>query len=294
MIILLGNNQDPQVAAIATELQKRDVRSIVFDSAAFPQSQQLSYYPEAGDMALRFDANSIWLSDIHKLYWRSYAQPQLPEANLVAQRDSDSLLLSFLALLGDRAVNSADAVRFHREKSRQLATVAAHGIEIPATYIGNDPDDIRSFCELNGDCIFKPVVGGDYAQRVGPSHLLDEHMQRALKCSPITLQRFISGTNVRSYVIGDEVFTAEIRSDKEDFRLDSDVEILPFVLPDVIERQARLAKNLLGLSWTAIDWRRDDAGTYYFLEANPSPMFVNFERNSGFPLAERLANLLAN
>lgn len=293
MIVLLGSPEDVQIQAVSTHIDRAGVRSVVLDSAMFPQHLQLSYRPDSGEVLLRHpDGGDLQLSDIHALYWRTHGTTRPAEPNAVGQRDSDSLLLSFLTLLGDRAVNSADAVRYHREKARQLAAVCAAGIRIPPTYIGNDADAIRAFCSAHEDCIFKPVVGGDYAQRIGAAHLEPSHLERALRSSPITLQRFVTGTNVRTYVIGHDTFSAEIRSAHEDFRLDRDVEILPITLPAAVEHQALQVRRLLGLAWTAIDWRRDDQGSYHFLEANPSPMFVNFERNSGFPLSQRLAELL--
>ena len=35
------------------------------------------------------------------------------------------------------------------------------------------------------------------------------------------------------------------------------------------------------LRWTGIDFRRDAAGRWCFLEANPCPMFLRFERDTG-------------
>jgi glutathione synthase/RimK-type ligase-like ATP-grasp enzyme len=46
------------------------------------------------------------------------------------------------------------------------------------------------------------------------------------------------------------------------------------------------------LEWTAIDWRLKPNGEYVFLEANPSPMFLHFERQTGFPITQELVKLL--
>ena len=294
MIVLLGSASDPQVDAIAQQLVQMRADHVIWDSGKFPQTQQMSYFPLEGQLKCRIGENELSTSDVHSLYWRSFQTPGTAEKNHLARRDAESLVFSFLNLLGDRAVNSFDAIRFHREKPRQLAAVAAIGITIPETYVGNDADAVRTFCASHQHCIFKPVTGGDYATSVGPGHLSDEHLNRSLSQSPITLQRFVRGTNVRSYVIGDSLYSAEIRSSLDDFRLDPNSEIKPIELPDDIANQARLARQHLGLSWTAIDWRRDEEGKYFFLEANPSPMFVNFERRTGYPLSARLASLLVH
>ena len=38
---------------------------------------------------------------------------------------------------------------------------------------------------------------------------------------------------------------------------------------------------MLGLRWSGIDLKADAAGTLKFLELNPSPMFLGFDRNAG-------------
>ena len=44
--------------------------------------------------------------------------------------------------------------------------------------------------------------------------------------------------------------------------------------------------------WTGIDLRLTPEGRYVFLEANPSPMFLGFERQTGLPITDNLAALL--
>jgi D-alanine-D-alanine ligase-like ATP-grasp enzyme len=73
-----------------------------------------------------------------------------------------------------------------------------------------------------------------------------------------------------------------------------DVELIPLnILPEIERRSIAIARSLL-LEWTEIDWRRNNQGEYYFLEANPSPMFTYFEDKTGYPLTEGLVNLLMN
>lgn len=48
----------------------------------------------------------------------------------------------------------------------------------------------------------------------------------------MTIQEYIPGTNIRSYVIADSVYSAEIRSSSVDFREDLDAELIPIELPE--------------------------------------------------------------
>jgi glutathione synthase/RimK-type ligase-like ATP-grasp enzyme len=94
---------------------------------------------------------------------------------------------------------------------------------------------------------------------------------------------YIAGNNIRTYVIGNCVYSAEIRTGAVDFRDDIDLELIPLKVPPEIERMSiAIARSLL-LEWTAIDWRRNNHDEYYFLEANPSPMFTYFEAKTGYP-----------
>ena len=290
MILLMGEAEDPQVIRIAEELTEMNQPFLIFDSQQFPKQHTLSYRPAENSMQLKIGEHCLTQNDIRSLYWRTLSSPQ--SDNPIAIRDSASLLRSFLHLLGNKSKNSADAVRFHQEKPRQLAEVSQLGVRIPDTYVGNDPEAIKAFCARNNKVIFKPVTGGDYAQIINDAHLADEHLQTSLSQSPVTLQAYVEGTNIRSYVMGNSIFSAEIRSDAQDFRTDEHAELIPFDVPESIAHQATQICRTLGLDWSGIDWRRTPEGEYIFLEANPSPMFANFEKRTQLPIAKHLARLL--
>ena len=292
MILLMGHEQDPQIVAVAGALTALEKSFLIFDSSLYPARHQISYRPLDNSMQLQIDEHRLSLNDIHSLYWRTFSSPEGKQDNPIALRDSNSLLRSFLHSLGDKARNTADAVQLHQEKPRQLAMVAQLGISIPDTYVGNDSQSVRAFCAKHNEVIFKPVTGGDYAQIVCADHLTDEHLQSSLSQSPVTLQAYVEGTNIRSYVIGNDIFSAEIRSNAKDFRTDEGAELIPITLPAEIAQQAIAICNALGLHWSGIDWRRTSRGNYVFLEANPSPMFVNFERYTQLPVTQHLAQLL--
>ncbi len=114
----------------------------------------------------------------------------------------------------------------------------------------------------------------------------------ALKIAPVTLQEYIPGTNIRSYAIAEAVYSAEIRSTALDFREDTEAELIPIQLPEAVQQQCVAITKTLKLEWTAIDWRLKPTGEYIFLEANPSPMFLYFEKQTGFPITEKLLSLL--
>ncbi len=141
--------------------------------------------------------------------------------------------------------------------------------------------------------IFKPVYGGAHAKFLNQEYLTEERLKLALKTAPITLQEYIHGTNIRTYCIGKKIYSAEIRSNSLDFREDINARLIPLELPAEIEEQSFKIAAALGLKWTAIDWRLTPAGEYFFLEANPSPMFIHFEQETNYPITSAIIDLLA-
>ncbi|WKE65906.1 hypothetical protein PVT67_01200 [Gallaecimonas kandeliae] len=296
MIILMGEKEDLQIGLVAKQLSNKNINFKILDSRQFPLEIQLSYKPANQAMQLRLGEKVFVTDDVKGLYWRNFQVAPVKQnpSNWIATRDSQSLLKSFLKKLGRKAINSWDAIEFHQEKPRQLEAVFQAGVTIPSTWVGNDKDGLRNFVAKTGRCIFKPVVGGDHTGFVTEKHLEEEHLTKALGQAPVTVQQCIDGTNIRTYVIGDRQFSAEIASDSLDFREDTNARLIPMTPPTEIQQQAQTIRKVLGLAWTAIDWRRDEQGRYFYLEANPSPMFYHFEKLTGHPVSLALSELLQN
>jgi glutathione synthase/RimK-type ligase-like ATP-grasp enzyme len=297
-ILVLSNLEDAHAQHMVDALTQAGATVDYLNTRLFPTQIHISWQPDErlGYLTLP-NAQSLKLADIYKVFWRNLCVPQLPDlknADLqaVAYSDTMSLLRTLLQAKPDIWVNSWMAYQFHKEKPLQLSTVKQLGVSIPATLISNDPAKITEFSRLLTKAIFKPVYGGTHTQLVTPSHLDPERLSAVLKLSPITIQAYIPGTNIRSYTIGDNVYSAEIRSDAVDFREDEDAELIPVEIPEYIRQQCLAIAQALMLKWTAIDWRRQPTGEYIFLEANPSPMFMHFEHQTGFPIVQKLVQLL--
>ncbi len=295
--LILGNAADPHAATIHEALKTIGKPVHYWDTDAFPTENALSLLPQDNEAWLTLAGDKrIALSQVNSVFWRNFpgvSPPELPaESQQIAQWDCLSLVRSLLQFPNIHWVNSWDAYQFHQEKPRQLAQVHRLGVTIPATLISNEPRALQEFAAQQDELIFKPVYGGAHTERVRPEHLETERLRRILRLSPVTLQQYVKGTNVRSYVIGDAVYTAEIRSDAVDFREDDAAQLIPLQPGETIEQQCRAIARSLHLTWTAIDWRVTPTGEYFFLEANPSPMFIHFENQTGFPITQSLVEQL--
>lgn len=297
-ILILGNSEDAHAAHISNALMQAGAVVNYLDTRLFPTQLKISWQPGTlrGTLALP-GGKTLSLQDIHSVFWRSFSEVYIPSLkDLYQQRiafnDSMSTLRSLIQACPARWVNSWQAYQFHKEKPLQLNKVKQLGVQIPATLISNNAEEVIEFCQTQEKTIFKPVYGGAHTQFVTEAHLEPRRLNLALNLSPVTIQAYIPGTNIRSYVIGESVYSAEIQSHSLDFRQDEKAKLIPVDLPESVRRQCLAIANVLMLEWTAIDWRLQPTGDYIFLEANPSPMFLYFEQQTGFPITGVLIKLL--
>jgi glutathione synthase/RimK-type ligase-like ATP-grasp enzyme len=242
------------------------------------------------------EGRRIVLDEVRSVYWRQYHgvdSPELPdnEQSFIAQNDSRSLFESFLMQLPARWVNGWRGFRLHQTKPAALSLVAELGVPIPATLCTNDPHAVRDFVARHPQVIFKPVQGGAHTRRFTAAHLKEEHLAN-LRYAPVTLQEEIRGTNVRVFVAGHRVFGCELHTDELDYRDSPDVQIRVCTLTDDFQKTCIQIARRLELIWSGMDFVRTREGQFVFLEANPSPMFLGFEQQSGLPLTDSLAELL--
>lgn len=297
-ILILGNAEDVHAAHVKDALTRAGATVAYLDTRLFPTQIRVSWHPDNQSGYLIFpDRRKFDLQDIHCVFWRNFNGVRVPsledsQQQKIALNDAMSTLRSLMQGCSVRWVNSWQAYQFHQEKPLQLRKAKQLGVTIPATLISNDPQQVTEFALSHEKAIFKPVYGGAHARFVTESHLEPERLNLALSISPVTIQEYIPGTNIRSYVIGESVYSAEIRSKSLDFREDLEAELIPVELPELVEQQCRAIARAFLLEWTAIDWRLNPGGEYVFLEANPSPMFIHFERQTGFPITQKLVSLL--
>ncbi|GAA6619421.1 RimK family alpha-L-glutamate ligase [Scytonema sp. NUACC26] len=299
-ILILGNSSDTHAAHLKNVLTQAGARVDYLDTNLFPTQLRMSWNPntQIGCLTLP-EGRRLKLQEIHSIFWRTFSGVYIPQLKdsyqqQIAFNDSMSALRSFMQACPSRWVNSWQAYQFHKEKPLQLNKAKQIGVTIPDTLIGNHPEEILEFVQIHEKVIFKPVYGGAHTQVLTEEHLEPKRLNLVLMLSPIAIQEYIPGTNVRSYVIGESVYSAEIRSPAIDFREDTDAELIPRELPEAVQQQSLAIAKAFMLDWTAIDWRVKPNNEYIFLEANPSPMFIHFENETGFPITQNLVNLLMN
>jgi hypothetical protein len=296
--VIVGGPGDAHAAAVGERLVARGVAVTYLDFAAFPAEVTLAWDPIARTGVLVCDGREQALERLRAVYWRLATRPRAPAglqagAHGFAEDESRRAIEATLRALPCPVINTPEAVAAHRFKPLQSAAVAALGVATPATLISNSPAALRAFVATQpAGVIVKPVGGGAYARRLVAADL---ERGPSIRACPMQYQAYVPGEDLRIYVVDERVFAGRIVTrdrDHVDFRTDPDHHSVACALgPDDVARCLRIARTL-GLRFTGIDLRRTDAGELVFLEANPSPMFLRFEHDTGHPITQALVDAL--
>lgn len=295
-VVVLGVPGEEHATHVEHLLKSRCVQVEFLHSSLFPKTLKMNIQnpPQLGKIA--FPSGTTWsFQEIHSFYWRNFCDINPDAANslfdmeqlYIAQNDSRSLLESFLIDAPGKWVNGWTGFQLHQRKPAALNLACQNGATVPKTLYTNDPKAILDFMHPEKEYIFKPIQGGAYTRSILKSNLTESRLKR-LSIAPVTIQEKITGTNIRVFRAGDWIEACEIHTAELDFREDRSVSMSRVALPEHFRQLCKNISNALHLSWTGMDFIRDSSGTYYFLEANPSPMFIGFERLTGLPIGERL------
>ncbi|MCV2884558.1 hypothetical protein OE749_07615 [Aestuariibacter sp. AA17] len=295
--IILGSKEDFHAQHMLKACKRRNVNAFRLDTSDYPSNTTISYFPEQQDGTIESEQMSLKFSEIDSVFWSSISPSTSHSSNplqdQIATNDSTSMIYTLMLTSTIKWCNSWHDFHFHKAKPKQLALAAKTGATIPNTYTGNNPIQLAEFAQSQEKSIYKPVYGGAYCALVTPQLLDKTHLSSVLKVSPVTIQSFVPGANIRTFVINDRTFSGRIDSDSVDFREDEQHIVKRHTLPDEVQSLAIKIRDAFKMQWTAIDWRLTPDGKYYFLEANPSPMFIHFEQQTGFPITEELITMLS-
>jgi glutathione synthase/RimK-type ligase-like ATP-grasp enzyme len=211
------------------------------------------------------------------------------------------VLSSLPALWVNHPARLADAAY----KPVQLVKAARCGLVVPETLITNEPEAVGEFAG-RGRTVAK-VLGANsileadvrkiaYTRLLGHDDLAD---LRGIEQTTHLFQRWVPKSfEVRMIVIGEHVTTAAIRAGSAAAYVDwrSDYENLVYDLidpPTAIVTGVRKLMAELDLVYGALDFVVGPEGEWTFLELNAGGQYGWVEEETGAPLTDQLADLLA-
>jgi glutathione synthase/RimK-type ligase-like ATP-grasp enzyme len=214
----------------------------------------------------------------------------------MAEAEYQLSLMQLLDLLPCIVVNRAKASTSNDSKLYQAFLAESFGLRTPATLVTTDPDEVREFYH---DCqkrvIYKSLSSvRSIVNRLNDDDLADR-LSRVRNC-PTQFQECVDGVDIRVHVVGERVFATEIVSDVSDYRYagrqGASLSMREIEIPAEIAHSCIGMSSRLGLVLAGVDLRRTPEGLYYCFEINPSPGFIFYEKATGQPISEAVAQLL--
>lgn len=201
-------------------------------------------------------------------------------------------------------INPIFATYIAERKIYQLKIAKLLGFNIPNTIISNDANTIIAFSEQNAPCIIKPISSGmqEKGQAIYSMYTSNFDISNIPKNelfeAPILIQEKIKNHNdIRITVIGDHIFSASISKSENEVdwrRPEINKNYAVHNLPTELEKKIFKLNDYLNLNYSAIDFILDPDGNYVFLEINPAGEWAWIEKDLGFPISQKIIEMLTS
>ena len=301
MILLYGISEDSPMSMVRDELNKAAANYLFLDHRnIFNYSIEFSCSEDGADKAIiNAPGISFDLSEVSSVYTRPYNfmdYPQMQGRSLddptaVTAMGFEHQFMLCLDTSNAFVVNRSEPSASNNSKPYQLSVIREVGLNIPETFITNEPLAAAQFIKTNADCVYKSVSGvRSIVRRVSESHY--EYLDDVKWC-PTLFQKFVPGENYRVHVVKGKVFTVRIESDNLDYRYGK-TRMFVEELPSEIAEKCCTLTAALGLYFSGIDLMKTPDNDWYCFEANSSPAYSYFELHSGLKISTALAEMLMN
>jgi glutathione synthase/RimK-type ligase-like ATP-grasp enzyme len=298
-ICIIGDPQDLSAVYVGWLARQRGLEVLELGEASLGFDWAFVYEdtrPNLGYVSV--ESQDYSLAELGGAFIRLHPQPALPteleasaaeRALLVAERRA--ALESLIEQLPGAVANRPSAGRSNGSKPFQMRMLARAGFTVPQWIASNDAAAIRQFAAAcSQGCIYKACSGLRSHVRVLDGELLDRLAQGT---SPVVLQAYIPGRDVRVHTVGGRAFATEISSAAVDYRFASTGNEFRALEPpiNIVDRCCAVAKHE-GLLIAGFDFRVAPDGQWYCLEVNPVPTFLPYEMSTGQTIGRALVDAL--
>lgn len=307
MILAVSSEEDAHLQAVRRYLEQTGVTMTVVDLAEFPQQAQVTLnfggHHDCYESILSDYQRDLNLGDCLVVWWRQprpfLLHPELTDqhyrsfAYIECQATIAGLWLALDAFWVNHPMRSEEAQR----KPYQLKIAQQVGFSIPATLITNNPNRARAFVEQYGaeHTVYRAFSTTAHTWREArllssqPMTLLDN-----VCYAPVIFQEYIPAHNdLYVVVVGNDLFAAVAPALCGD-KIDTVGDLEPYPLTPAFADQVRALVKRLGLVYGVVHMRIAQGGQPIFIEMDPEGAWLRIEEQTGLPITQALARLLAS
>lgn len=290
--LLMGIGQDPHLIAVSDALIQRGVSTTTVNSRALHNTYRV--FQSIHEETVKWDG--IWIRYLPPLYPNK--DIPLSISAIQKQRATRSFILQWLRerkRTGTLVLPPLNEGTYDQFKISDLKIAQESGLDTPRTVCVINPIDADNFiAQEQNNVIVKPIIGGQYAQKLSAIHLKKWFEDYG----PLTLQETIKGLSCRILFFAGHGLKAFVSSElneidwrTQDLHPDSPVRWAPLKLPkEIIQKLARFLESAQ-LKIASIDMIL--AGDqFYFLEANTTPSWLDLPSPHAEEITQKMADIL--
>lgn len=316
-VLVITRDYDTTADLVVDELDRRDVRTVRFDLADFPQTlDQVAYLVNGRTQwtgAIRGSHRDIDLSTVRAVWWRkpSHYSPHEDLTSTEQQWATAEASSGFGGLLA--ALSAVHWVNHpHRNaeaeyKPHQLSAAARAGLTVPDTLLTNDPEHARLFCRTHTDhgVIYKPLRGGPGSENgqyvtLRATSVTEAAIRDTVRATTHLFQeRVPCDYAVRMTVVGSRIFAVRLDPPAGSAALDwrdhpsDQLTYTPVDVPTHVADGVRRLTTAFGLVYAAPDFIVTPTGEWVFHgDLNPNGQWGWIAGHTGLPIASALADEL--
>ncbi len=298
-ILLVGDPDDLTTTYLGWLARRRDIEVIELREDTLGVEWSFSFtdqHPRRGRIDVAGRSHAI--TDFAGAYVRLNPQPALPSGLVLDQvqqqwfvSERRAGLHNLLNCLPCPVANRPSSGRSNGSKPYQMRVLTKASFDVPAWIASNEADDVEHFAQrFPHGGVYKACSG--LRSRV---RRLDDEVMARLRAgtSPIVVQEYIAGRDVRVHTIQEHCFPTEILSDGVDYRFEHEgSQYRATSIPDHVAELCCRAARREGLLIAGFDFRVTADGRWYCLECNPVPTFLPYEMATGQPIGDTLLDFL--
>lgn len=277
----------------------------------------------SGELKVLTNDRTVVVESVRSIWWRRPGTFTFPsdfslQERVFSAEETQQVLDGLWAAVECYWISHPEAIRQASWKGEQLKRATGFGFRVPRTLITTSPVEAKRFYEAcDKKVIYKvlsdPYLGANRLLELDPEAVPEDVITHATLITdeniglldavgvvPCLFQEYVEKKcEYRVTVVGDELFVAEIDSQRQDdTRVDwrAFEEVLPIqvgTLPVEIERQCLKFVRSYNLNYSAIDLILTPSNEYVFIENNPNGQFMFVQRLvPDLEIAEAIAECL--
>ncbi|MFJ7071439.1 ATP-grasp ribosomal peptide maturase [Streptomyces sp. NPDC098781] len=303
-VLILTSEEDVTADMVVARLHGTGTPVMRLDAADLPGKAVLSADFAHGDFDGHLSVNGHVLSmgGLRSIWVRRPGEPaaHAAEPSPWLTAETRQALYGMLHSAAARWMNhplNADRARL---KPWQLRVAHLSGFAVPPTVFTTSPRLAREFTEEYRDVVVKSASGpppGEPALALPTTLVGPDADFSAVAAGPALLQQYVrKRADIRLTSVGTRLFAARktAEPDQVDGRYGDTGhpwEAVP--VPERIDKAVHEYVTLAGLAYAAFDFAEDEDGIWWFLECNQGGQFGFVELETGQPIAEAVAQWLA-